>query len=52
MKWTVQRQCGTMGFEEIAQAHYNELDEVVDVSSVIKAVKEQTDLIGLDDEKI
>jgi len=52
MKWTVQRQCRALGFEEIAQDHLDQTGEGVDVSTIIKAVKDQFDLIGLDDEKI
>lgn len=52
MTWTVQRQCGGRGFEQIAQAHYDNTNEIIDVSTIIKAVKEQSDLIGLDDGKI
>jgi hypothetical protein len=49
MKWTVQHQCGQHRFEDIAQAHLNDTGQDVDVSTIIKAVKEQSDLIGLDD---
>jgi hypothetical protein len=50
-KWTVQRQCGQKRFEDIAQAHSNETGDDVDVSTITKAVNEQFELIGLDDEK-
>jgi len=52
MKWTVQRQCGAMSFEEIAQRHVDDTEESVDVSTIIKAVTEQFELVGLDDERI
>ena len=48
MSWTVHRQCGQKRFEDIAQAYSNETGENVDVSTIIKAVKEQSDLISLD----
>jgi hypothetical protein len=48
MTWTVQRQCGQMGFEEIAQAHFDTTEQVVDISTIIKKVNEISRLIDLD----
>jgi hypothetical protein len=39
-------------FEQIAPAHMDESGECVDVSTIVKAVNEQSVLIGFDDEKI
>jgi hypothetical protein len=49
MTWAVRRRCGEMGFEEIASAHYQDTCESVDVSTVIKSVKEILVLTDLEE---
>ena len=51
MTWAVRRRCGRMGFEEIARVHDQETRESVDVSTVIKSVKEILVLVDLDNPK-
>ena len=52
MRWTVQRQCGRLAFQGIAQAHLDETRENIDVSTIMKAVREQFKLIGLAEESL
>jgi hypothetical protein len=47
MTWVVQRHCGPMSFEDIAQAHTGRTGQNVDVSTIIKRVKEISELIDL-----
>lgn len=47
MRWTVQRHCGQMTFEEVAAHHVEAGNKDVDPSTVIKAVNEISDLIDL-----
>lgn len=48
--WTVQRRCGRMSFEDIAEAHIKRTNQEADVSSIIKRTKEISELIELDSE--
>jgi len=47
VKWTVQRRCARMKFEQIASAHLNSTGQDVDVSTIIKATNEICKLIEL-----
>jgi|SRR5579864_3620442 len=48
MQWAVHRHCGPKTFEQIADSHLRTIGQVADVSTIIKAISEISQLIELD----
>ncbi len=48
MQWAVHRNCGAKTFEEIADIHLRTIGQVADISTIIKAATEISQLIELD----